>query len=193
MFNCQRLAIVPATLLVLAGPIQAEKPKPVIGDETVVQFGIGGHTYLVDQEALDESSSLLSLVMGFHVSKRVMLGLRLSYTGYKLYTFQGTSQVSSRDESVISLLPLVRWRFRADDKFQPYLDIGLGASDQIYGVGERKLAFTFGLGAQYKLNDWWAIALESRGIAWGQDYTGVPGSGGDVTSSEGILCILRFI
>ena len=189
-----RLILTASTiLLVLAGSAQANESKPVIGKEGVWQAGFGIHTYVLENEASDESSGLTSGLAGFYVGERTMLGLRMSYTKYELTTTGGfLERPKTKKKSVISITPLVRWIFRANDKLQPCLDFGIGITDQLGGEGDFKLAFTFGLGLHYKFKNSWGLFAESRGVGWNQEETNVRGSEGNVASNEFTLGYIQY-
>ena len=166
---------------------------PVIGDEVVVQLGIGSHTYYIDNDPQDESSGMFSVTIGFHLSERFMAGIRSSFTSYERITSSSSNfrmTAAKDDVSLSSALLVVRWRFRANDKFQPYIDLGFGRSNALYNESKDKTVLNIGFGFQAKLNEKWALGIESRGIAWSELYAGKDSA---IASGEAALQLTRFI
>ena len=190
MLACRWPTVALLILLLCIRTIHAEDTLPKkegSGDETVVQYKIGSHTYMEDGELSDESSGLWGVFSGVHLNKSVMVGISLTFTKYKQVSFEDLRPIME-EKSVNTLLGLGRWRFRAEHRFQPYADIGLG-STKVIGSDEYKVAFSIGLGAQYKFGDNWGIALESRGLSWSSQRS----KGNPEASNETTLSYVRFV
>ncbi len=184
------LATITAFFLISSDPVKAEKPSQT--EEGIYQTGFGVHTYLLDGELSDESATTLSGFSGFNWSGRRIVGVRLSYAKYELTRTIGNFRVDNDTKTIISITPLIRWRFKAQDKLQPFLDAGIGITDQYAGVGGFKLAFTFGLGMQYKVKDTWGLFIESRGIGWNQEEMSIEDSDKDISTNEFTLGYMQF-
>lgn len=166
---------------------------PVIGDEVVVQLGLGSHTYYIDNTPQDESAGMFSVTIGFHLSERFMLGIRSSFMSYERMTSSSDEfrmAMAKEDISLSTALLMARWRFRANDRFQPYVDLGFGRSNALYNGTKDKAVLNIGFGFQAKLNKKWALGIESRGIAWSELYAGKDSA---IASGEAALQLTRFI
>ena len=145
------------------------------------------------------SSGLWGLLIGVHLNKGLMVGCRFSHSSYKLVNMENFLE-REESKSVDSFIAILRWRFRADDKFQPYIDMGIGTTDPIARLGKKETAYSVAIGAQYKFNDFWAVALESRGLSWFQyapKELRMPGksvfSNDPISANEATLSFVRFI
>ena len=123
------------------------------------------------------------VLIGLHLNKSFMAGVGVSFARYKLTHFDNDfRRIATEEEPAHSSIVVGRWRFRAHGKFQPYIDAGIGITE-VVGIDGDKTSFTFGLGAQYKFNDRWAIAIESRGLGWSNRSTGSPEGANEFTLS----------
>lgn len=180
------------TLLLASKHVEGSN-LPVIGNEVVVQFGLGSHTYYIDNTPQDESAGMFSVIIGFHLSERFMTGIRSSFTFYERVVSSSSNfrmAMEKEDISLSSALLVARWRFRANDRFQPYVDLGFGRSNALYNETKDKTVLNIGLGFQAKLNERWALGIESRGIAWSELYAGKDTA---IASGEAALQLTRFI
>ena len=131
-----------------------------------IHVKFGSQTYLNELDPDPGNAPLGGFLIGYNLSNRSMIGLHSASAGYQIEYLDGTTD----EEYVNSFLLVYRYRFRVQKPFQPYLQVGLGASDPIIGYDtDSKPAFTFALGALWHFHDKWAISLESRGVSWSQD------------------------
>lgn len=194
---CPKITSTLVAALLFAIPLASEhvegRELPVIGNEVVVQLGLGSHTYYIDNAPQDESSGMFSVTIGFHLSERFMTGIRTSFTSYERITSSSSDLrmlVAKEDISISTALLIARWRFRANDRFQPYVDLGFGRSNAIYNDTKDKPVLNIGFGFQAKLNEKWALGIESRGIGWNEFYAGKESA---IASGEAALQLTRFI
>lgn len=183
-------ATITAFFFISSNPVKAEESSQT--EEGFYQTGFGLHTYVLDGELSDNSSSMFSGFAGSNWSGRRIVGVRFSYADYTVTRTIDNFIVDEESKAVISITSLIRWRFRAQDKLQPFLDAGIGITDQYAGVGDFKLALTFGLGIQYKVTDSWGLFIESRGIGWDQEEMSVRDSHKDIATNEFTLGYMRF-
>ncbi len=185
-------------LILAASPIWAieheEKPKSKwSGWESHVR--IGSQTYLNEFTDDPGSAPLVAYFIGYHLSDHSVIGVNLGLASYEITQTKMNPERSlierrDKEEVVGSILGIYQYRFRVQEKFQPYLEGGLGVADPVIGYDKgMKFAASFALGAFWRFNEKWAASIESRGVYWDQDNTSdfifeIDGEDVSITSSE---------